>query len=100
MKEHYCYHKTKQDEYLLSKANLESDVGEEEKSKAISDTKKAERRNQCYWNFRFHQGTGISAQEINRIQVPMSWKTIEEYEEDDEFEWEDPKKVDKDNDSL
>ena len=25
---------------------------------------------------------------------------MEEYEEDDEFEWVDPKKVDKDNDSL
>ena len=30
----------------------------------------------------------------------MSWKTMEEYEEDDTFKWEDPKKVDKDNDSL
>ena len=30
----------------------------------------------------------------------MSWKTMEEYEEGDEFEWKVPKKVDKDNDSL
>ena len=28
----------------------------------------------------------------------MSWKTMEEYKEDDEFGWEDPNKVD--NDSL
>ena len=30
----------------------------------------------------------------------MSWKTMEEYEEDEEFKWEDPKKVDKDDNSL
>ena len=30
----------------------------------------------------------------------MSWKTMEEYEVDDEFTWIDPKKVDKNNESL
>ena len=30
LKEHYRDHKTKRDEYFLSKANLESDAGEEE----------------------------------------------------------------------
>ena len=85
LKKHYQDHKTKRDEYLLSKANLESDAGEEEKAKAIRYIKKAERRNQCYRNFRFHQGTGISAQEINQIQMPKSWKTMVEYKEDDEF---------------
>ena len=100
MKEHYRNNKAKRDEYLLSKANLESDVGEEEKAKAIRDIKKAECRNQCYWNFRFHQGTEISAQKINHIQIPKSWRTMKEYIEDAEFKWEDPNKVDKDNDSL
>ena len=100
MKENYRDHKTKRDGYLLSKANLESDAGEEEKSNTIRNIKKAECRNQCYRNFRFHQGTGISAQEINRIKIPKSWKKMEEYEEDDEFKWEDPKQADKDDDSL
>ena len=95
LKEHYRDHKTKRDEYLLSKANLESDAGEKEQSKAIRDIKKPERRNQCYWDFWFHQRTGISAQEFNRIQISKSWKTIEEYVEDAKFKWEDPKKVDK-----
>ena len=67
LKKHYCDHKTRRDEYLLSKSNLESDAGDEEKAKALKDIKKAERRNQCYRNFKFHQITGISAQEINRI---------------------------------
>ena len=35
LKEHYRDHKTKRDEYLLSKANLESDAGDEEKANAI-----------------------------------------------------------------
>ena len=65
LKEHYRDHKTKRDKYLLSKANLESGTGEEEKAKAIRDIKKAERRNQYYRNFWFHQGTGVSVQEIN-----------------------------------
>ena len=83
----------------MSKANLESEAGDEEKAKAIRNIKKAERRNQCYRNFKFHQGTGISTQEINRIQIPKLWKTMAEYEEDDEFGWIDPKKVDKDDES-
>ena len=99
LKKHYRNHKTRRDEYLLSKANLESDAGDEEKAKAIRNIKKAERRNQCYRNFKFHQGTGISTQEINRIQIPKLWKTMAEYEEDDEFGWIDPKKVDKDDES-
>ena len=54
LKEHYRDHRIKRDKYLLSKANLAQDVGEEEKSNAIRNIKKAERRNQCYRNFRFH----------------------------------------------
>ena len=100
LKEHYYDNKTKRDEYLLSKANLELDTGKEEKVKAIRDIKKVKRRNQCYRNFLFHQGTGISAQEINQIQTPKSRKIIEEHVEDAEFKWIDPKQVDKDNDSL
>ena len=67
LKEHYRDQKIKRDEYLLSKANLESDAGEEEKANTIRNIKKAKRWNQCYQNFKFHQGTGISAQEINCI---------------------------------
>ena len=100
LKEHYQEHKIKRDEQLLSKANLESDAGEEEKAKAIRDIKKAEHHNQCHRNFWFRQGTGISAQEIKPIQIPKSWKTMEKYVEDAKFGWIDPKKVDKDNDSM
>ena len=71
----------KRDEYLLSKANLESNAGEKVKANTIINIKKAERRNQYYQNFHFHQGTRISAQKINRIQIPKSWKTTEEYVE-------------------
>ena len=78
---HYCDHKTKQDEYLLRKANLAQDAREEDKANAIKTIKKAECRNQCYWDFRSHQGTGISAQAVNQIQIPKSWKTMQEYEE-------------------
>ena len=35
LKKHYWNHKTRRDEYLLSKANLESEAGDEEKAKAI-----------------------------------------------------------------
>ena len=48
LKKHYHDHKMRRDEYLLSKATLESDAGDEEKAKTIRDIKKAERRNQCY----------------------------------------------------
>ena len=48
LKKHYQDHKTKRDEYLLSKENLESDTGDEEKANAIKNVKRGERRNQCY----------------------------------------------------
>ena len=51
LKEHYQDHKIKQNEYLLSKKNLESDAGEEVKPKTIRDIKKAEYCNQCCGNF-------------------------------------------------
>ena len=96
----YAQVSTKRDEYLLSKANLAQDTGEEDKEYAIRNIKKAESRNQCYRNFRFHQGTGISAQKINRIQIPKSWKTMQEYVEDAEFKLEGPNQVDKNDKSL
>ena len=42
LKKHYRNHKTRRDEYLLSKDNLESETGDEEKTKAIRNIKKAE----------------------------------------------------------
>ena len=35
LKKHYRNHKTRRDEYLLSKANLESNAGDEEKAKTL-----------------------------------------------------------------
>ena len=81
LKAHYHDYKTKRDEYLLSKTNLAQDAGEEDKANAIRNIKNVERRNQCYRNFCFHQRTGIAAQAINRIQIPKSWRTMQEYEE-------------------
>ena len=48
LKAHYREQKTKRDEYLLSKANLVHDTGEEEKANIIRNIKKAEQRYQCY----------------------------------------------------
>ena len=45
LKKHYRNNKKRRDEYLLSKANLESEAGEEEKANAIRNIKKGERRN-------------------------------------------------------
>ena len=100
LKAYYRDHKTKRDAYLLRNAILLQDVEEEDKANAIRIIKKVERRDQCYWNFRFHQGTWLSAQAINQIQIPKSWKTMQEYKEDAELKWEDPKKVDKNDESL
>ena len=50
-KKTYLDHTTKKDEYLLSKVNLESDAGNEEKVNTIRNIKKAEHRNQCYLIF-------------------------------------------------
>ena len=71
LKQHFCDDRARKYEYLLSKANLESDAGKEEKVNAIKNIRKAERRNQYYCNFNFHERTGITSQEINRMQIPM-----------------------------
>ena len=51
-------------------------------------------------SFNFHRGTGTNTQEINRIEIPVSWKTMEEYQTDDEFHWINPKQVNSSDDTL
>ena len=90
MKKHYKDDANRRDEFLLNQANLAADATEEEKANAIRNIKKHEKRNHCYRSFNFHRGAGTNTQEINRIEIPVSWKTMEEYQTDDEFHWINP----------
>ena len=58
LKKHYQNHKTKRDEYLLSKANLESDAGNEEKT-----------------NKRYQKG-GTTESMVQKLQVPPGDRDI------------------------
>lgn len=59
LNKHFYNHRIKQDKYLLSKANLESDAGKEDEAKAKRDIKKEERLNQYYMIFQFYQERGV-----------------------------------------
>ena len=53
LKQQYRDDRARRDKYLLSKENLESDAGEEEKSNVTRNIKQGKHCNQCYCNFNF-----------------------------------------------
>ena len=59
-----------------------------------------ERKNKAYKKSKFHFGKGIQSQAIKKIQIPTVLGVYEEYKEDDELNWIDPKQVNKNDDNA
>ena len=100
MKQHFKEETERRDEFMLNQANLAAEAGEEEKANAIRNIRTCERKNKAYKKFKFHLGKDIQSQAINRIQIPTVWGVHEEYKEDDELNWIDPKQVNKNDDNA
>ena len=85
--------KEKRDAYLLEQANISEDADDKMKAKALRLMRLRERQGRAYSRFAYHRNGGGRGSGINRLQVPQSWPKMEEYNEDNQYNFEDPKKT-------
>jgi hypothetical protein len=84
----------RRDEFLLERANISEDTGDKKKAKIIRQIRKNEREARAFGKLQFQRGRMNKGGGITRLQVPKSWPSLEEYDVDQDYSLEDPKKVD------
>jgi hypothetical protein len=84
----------RRDEMLGELANFADDVDEKKKAHAIRQQKKTEQLVRAYRRLNFQRNRTTDGGGISRLQVPNSWPTMEEYDDNIEYNMEDPKAVD------
>ncbi|OEU15138.1 hypothetical protein FRACYDRAFT_239817 [Fragilariopsis cylindrus CCMP1102] len=89
----------RRDEMLLELANMAEDVEDSKKANAIRQLRLIEKKIRAFRRLNFQRKKTIDGGGISRLQVPTSWPTAEEYDEETEYNLEDPKTVDKDETS-
>jgi hypothetical protein len=88
----------RRDEMLGDLANFAEDVDEKKKANAIRQQKRTEKLVRAYRRLNFQRNKTMDGGGISRVQVPCSWPTMEDYNEDYDYSLEDPKGIDqKDN---
>ena len=84
----------RRDTMLLELANFAEDMEEPKKAKALRQMKRVERNTRVFNKYRFQKGTTHNGGGISRLQVPTSWPSIEDYDDNINYDLEDPKAVD------
>jgi hypothetical protein len=85
--------KERRDKYLLEQANILEDADDKMKAKALRLMRLRERQGRAYSKFAYLRQGGSQGRGINRLQVPEAWPTMEEYDYNKQYEFEDPKKT-------
>jgi hypothetical protein len=86
----------RRDEMLLELANMAEDVEDSKKANAIRQLRLIEKKIRLFRRLNFQRKKTTDGGGISRLQVPASWPTADEYDEEKEYTLEDPKTVDKD----
>ena len=73
---------------------------DKDRAKAIRQIRNNERKNRAFQSLKFQRQKHNQPMILNRLEVPQTWPTMDVYDESQEYELEDPKKVDIDNRSL
>jgi hypothetical protein len=81
----------KRDESLLERANMAEDADDKKKAKAIRQMKDTEKQTRAFQKLKFKRGLNHSGGGISRLQVPTSWPTAAEYDDEIDYKLEDPK---------
>jgi hypothetical protein len=79
------------DESLLETANMAEDADDKKKAKAIRQKKNTEQQAQAFLKLKFKRGLIRDGRGIFRLQVPVSWPTVDEYDGEEDYDLEDPK---------
>jgi hypothetical protein len=81
----------RRDAMLLELANMADDADESKKANAIRQMKRTERRSRVHGKLNFQRNRTHNGGGITRLQVPQSWPTMEEYNDNQTYALEDPK---------
>jgi hypothetical protein len=79
------------DESLLERANMTEDADEKKKAKAIRQIKNTEQQARAFLKLKFERGLIRDGGGISRLQVPVSWPTAADYDDEEDYDLEDPK---------
>jgi hypothetical protein len=85
--------KERRDKYLLEQANTSEDADDKMKAKALRLMRLRERQGRAYSKSAYQRRGGSRGGGINRLQVPAAWPTMEEYDDNKQYEFEDPQKT-------
>jgi septal ring factor EnvC (AmiA/AmiB activator) len=80
----------KRDESLLEIANMAEDAEDKKKAEAIRQMKKIEQQSRTYQKLKFKTGLIRVGGGISRLQVPVSWPTVADYDDKEDYDLEDP----------
>jgi hypothetical protein len=84
----------KRDESLTERANMAEDADDKKKAKAIRQMKETEQKTRAFQKLKFKRGLIHNGGGISRLQVPITWPTAEEYNDETDYNLEDPKATD------
>jgi hypothetical protein len=85
--------KERREKYLLEQANISEDPDDKMKAKALRLMRLRERQGRAYSKFAYQWRGGSRGGGIKRLQVPEAWPTMDEYDDNKQYELEDPKKT-------
>jgi hypothetical protein len=77
----------------LEQANILEDADDKMKAKALRLMRLRERQGRAYSKSAYQRRGGSRGGGINQLQVPEAWPTMEEYDDNKQYEFEDPKKT-------
>jgi hypothetical protein len=81
----------KRDESLLERANMADNEDDKKKAKAIRQMEKTEKDTRAFQKLKFRRGLNHDGGGISRLQVPVSWPTAATYDDEADYNLEDPK---------
>jgi hypothetical protein len=91
VKEIHKNHDTTRDESLLERANMAEYAYGKKKAKAIRQIKNTDQQARAFLKLKFKRGLIRDGGGISRLKVPISWPTAAEYDDEDDYDLEDPK---------
>jgi hypothetical protein len=90
-------HEERRAKFLLEKANIAEDTGDKKKAKLILQIRNKEREARAFGKLQFQRGRSNRGGGISQLQVPQSWPTLQDYNENEDYILEDPKLVNQGN---
>ena len=90
----------KRKEMLLNMANFAKDVDDKTKEKYLRNMRRSEKQARAYSQLKYRRGRIQTSSGIDRLEIPNEWPSMEEYDENIEYNLIDPKKIDKNDPSV